>query len=286
MLVKLLFLLIVSWVGVFVVVCAGLNTPLIIGRIFFHLLQVPDTYKHDPYGAVIGLATMYLSSKLMSNVNFDQIDRYKVKFNDWIRSYISPASKSKAKVLLLTSVLWLIISPTLLGVMYDMCFIMTRDRWTGETGLFTLKSCAKGWLSGSLMLNVWIVMCYYGAFSKTFWQGLIMNVNENNANEANANIGHHWQGRDGRIYNFIICLISVISGWEWDEVDSTILLGECMLPIAKEIGLLFCGSLFGFLTYIYCCPGISSTSFLIRIGKYTLSITPLSDLHSLFIIIL
>lgn len=265
LLLKLLCLLIVSWIAVFIVVCTALNAPLLIGRIFFNLLQIPDHYKHDPYGAVIGLVSLYLLSRFTSNIDIGRFDEHNKKFNDWIEAYTSPASKSKMNLILLTMALWLIVSPTFLGIMYDMCFIMARDRWNGEVSLLDLKSCAKGWLSGLLMLNVWVVMCYFGAFSRRFWQGLVMNVNENNAQEeANANIeqGLCWQGKDGRIYNFINSLVDILVCWEWDKVDSTVLLRNCMLPISKELGLLFFGSLFTFFTHMYIFPYISSTSFL------------------------
>jgi len=268
---KLLFLLFASWIAVFVIVCIGLNTPLIVGRMFLHLLQIPDHYKHDPNGTVIGLAALYLLSRLALKGSSDQMSIYKTKVRSWITSYTPPTSKSKMSTLLFTMVLWFIVSPTFLGIMYDMCFVMAHNRWTGEVALFSLKSCFKGWLSGLLILHVWAVMSYFGAFSRNFWQSLIMNMNENNneqeENEANGNINEiqNWQGKDGIIYNFTNTLVSVFSGWEWDKVDSSVLLKSCMLPLVKELGLLFCCSLFTFSVQSYIFPYVSSTSFLSNI---------------------
>ena len=90
-----------------------------------------------------------------------------------------------------------------------------------------------------------------------------MNV-ENEEGNDNAN---RWQGKGGRIYNFINCLWDVFSGWEWDKVDSSVLLGDCMVPVAKELAFLFCGSLVSFSAHMYFFHSVSSTSFLSTIGK-------------------
>merc|ERR1711862_623283 len=155
--------------------------------------------------------------------------------------------RSKIYTLFLTMVLWLVISPICLGIMYDMCFFMAHDRWIGEAALFSLKSCVRAWLSGFLILHVWAVMCYFGAFSRNFWQGIFMNGNDNNNDEdeviVNEGTMQKWQGKDGRIYIFVDTLVNIFSKWEWEKVDSTLLLHNCMIPFVRELGLFFCISL-------------------------------------------
>lgn len=273
---KLLFLLLLSWVAVFIVVCIALNTPIVLGRIVFHLLQVPDHYKHDPYGAVIGLVVLYLLSRLALNARFRGVFHYEGKVRRWISSYAPPASRSKVYTLFLTMVLWLVISPICLGIMYDMCFFMAHDRWTGEAALFSLKSCVRGWLSGFLILHVWAVMCYFGAFSRNFWQGIFMNGNDNNNDEdeviVNEGTMQKWQGKDGRIYIFIDTLVNIFSKWEWEKVDSTLLLQNCMIPFVRELGLFFCISLFTFIAHSLMFPFISSSSVIGRIAPSLIDI--------------
>merc|ERR1711862_954502 len=126
--------------------------------------------------------------------------------------------RSKIYTLFLTMVLWLVMGPICLGIMYDMCFFMAHDRWIGEAALFSLKSCVRAWLSGFLILHVWAVMCYFGAFSRNFWQGIFMNGNDNNNDEdeviVNEGTMQKWQGKDGLIYIFVDTLVNIFSEWE------------------------------------------------------------------------
>jgi len=257
-LIKLFFLLLFSWAAIFVFVTVSLNTPLVIGRIFFYLLQIPHHSVHDTLCAVIGFAVIYFTVSFFSHSSFILIQPSRKVLHDWFMSFQRPASNSKLQTLFFTLSLWTLVSPTCIGILYYLCIVVTPIQWASDVYLPNFTNLLRSWLTGLLILHVWCAFCYVGIFTKEYWHGLFLNFNENNIfdneqrNDGQNNvIGKTWQGKNGKIYNFFYTIRLVLLNWEWDKIDEEQLLKNFTIPIIRELGLCLIGTITAFIFVSY-----------------------------------
>merc|ERR1719203_39444 len=193
------------------------------------------------------------------------------KIRSWSTSFKRPGSQVKLNTLIVSFTLWFLVCPTLLGILYDLIFVMSKDRLSSQSFFFDFRSLSMGWLSGMFLLHIWGIMCYYGAFSKGFWQNLAINFNENNAQNAPDQNGEGTQdtrrGRNGKAANFVNTMIDVLERWEWEKVDSTVLIRNCLLPIAMELAICINCSFLMFVFVHYVFP-IKLVPFFTDLGLY------------------
>lgn len=154
--------------------------------------------------------------------------------------------------------------------------------------LFVISSFLKSWITGSIFLNIWASLCYFGAFRKefllennpffAFGQGAregndVQNddfADNNNQDDAGERPGFdrnlapgvrnentefqkeqdRWQGDDGIIFQFSNTLVSIIVHKEWDKIDPDVLLHRCAYPVLRQLVIAFFTPSFVLLTWL------------------------------------
>lgn len=264
---KMVFLLFVSWLAISVILCTALNLPLYTGHFALYLLRIPDDKVHDPLSFAVGilllvpiLGTIVKLFAASSNGLRGVISL----LLDWVRSFKLHQTHEKVKTLWTFFALWLVVCPVLLGFLYCTFIVGIRDTgWYAHAHILN-------WGTGTLLLNLWAIMCYFQMFTKNFWSEIVMGDGRGNANNENQDNGAAgvrqgqannparnadqqgnnaqfnnadeprpitWQGKDGTIAHTIECLKDFVLGWEWDKVDKHSLLQDCALPVVKHLAI-------------------------------------------------
>uniref|UniRef100_A0A7S2RY12 RING-type E3 ubiquitin transferase n=1 Tax=Eucampia antarctica TaxID=49252 RepID=A0A7S2RY12_9STRA len=173
---KLIVLLLLSWLAVLVTACGALSIPLAIGRIFYYLLRVPEIYIHDPIAFALGGVFMFPiccgTVESLSFLKWEEGNRKDTVLNQiWgcIYSFGTVLSHTpKSWVLLQTVILWSFFSPLLLSWIYELTIIKPASFWIENGNFVDIRSFFMSWLTGSIFLNIWAALCYFGAFRKDF----------------------------------------------------------------------------------------------------------------------
>lgn len=260
---KMVLLLFVSWAAISGVLCAALNIPLYAGHFALYLLRVPEDYIHDPLAFAMGIVLMVPAMGIIVKL-FVASNRLKGVWK-WARSFRPRQPSRKVKTLAAFFTLWLFVCPILLGYFYSSLFVGISDEFIIKS---ELNDILVDWGTGSLLLNLWAIMCYFQMLTIKFWSDLIIGrgqVNDddedqpnvgagqggrnngggdnniaqgaNAANTGESTPGFIWQGQDGIIARVVVSIKAFSSGWEWDKVDKQLLLHDCALPLSKHIAI-------------------------------------------------
>jgi len=237
---KVTILAILSWLATTALVCFVLNAPLVVGRIVFHLLRVPDDYFHDPMGFAIGVAVLCpLLSSLSKNL-FPATETGSLslvmKMRAWVGSFRRPTADAKVFIVLASLFLWLFFIPLLIGTIYDVSLVKSRDFFCGLEPFWTLKSFAISWGAGMLLLHSWAYLCYCNVFRLVFWKRVIVGgelEQEDAPDEERSPDAIQWQGKNGNVAIFVRAMNAALFNWDWDSVDAVPLIWEGTLPITQ-----------------------------------------------------
>jgi E3 ubiquitin-protein ligase MARCH6 len=232
---KVLFLLLLSWFAVASLAITCLSAPVATGRLAMTLLRLPDKYLHDPIAFAIGLVALVNIGAVVMRLK-GQVRRP--------RSFRLPPWR-KGAVVAFALVMWNFIIPSMLGFLYELIVLKSKDWFAGEAPLMTSSSFLMNLSSGALLLNVWAGLCIKSAFTKQFWVNIGMLAMEgegDNADIPNADPPidrgglSPWQGSQrGRVALFFDVMKDALLRWEWDRVDPDLLLSQVVHPIAKAI---------------------------------------------------
>jgi E3 ubiquitin-protein ligase MARCH6 len=243
---------ILSWFVITIAVCFAFSFPLMAGRAVFILLRVPDSYVHDPFAFAIGICLWNPTFSLLSGL-FKSEHSMMRRFSDWASAFRFPPFR-KLLVVSMTLFTWLVVSPLMLGTIYDLILLKGPRYFSGEHPIFEASSLAMSCATGTMLLNAWALLCYNEVFTWSFWenvgnaafeaelergddrraQGLERNPRDADNREDLPNI-ERWQGVNGKIGQFVHMLTSTLLHWEWDVVDHEVLLQECAFPVARQI---------------------------------------------------
>jgi E3 ubiquitin-protein ligase MARCH6 len=242
-LIKLLCLVIMSWLAASIVLCVVAATPLVIGRTIYLMLQIPNRWVHDPLAYGFGFTIMFPFFRKIAKVIASSDLPMHQRLRRWIYRYRTPPLH-KAWVLLATAVLWFGLAPLLLGFCYDLAFIKPES-WFASSGPFCdVKSCLWSWISGSVLLYVWADLCILGVLTRNYrvfvLDGAAAGNHENDEADPNDLVAENrailsWQGKHGRMARFWGIWRSILLGWEWDQVDESLMLRECAGPVVCEL---------------------------------------------------
>uniref|UniRef100_A0A7S2MEA0 RING-type E3 ubiquitin transferase n=1 Tax=Helicotheca tamesis TaxID=374047 RepID=A0A7S2MEA0_9STRA len=281
---KMMLLVTLSWLATMIIACAALSGPLFVGRFIFFLLRVPDSYVHDSLGFVIGGGILFpmigkVAQALGGGPRVESPSLGRSILN-WAAAFRRPGSFGKICVLAQATILWFVVSPLLLGLLYDLCLVKSRDWFAGKEALIDITSFFLSWGTGSLFLNLWAALCYVGAFTKEFWAAIGVGIGganvlnnqndlagadvagrENAVNDArNAGAGivpgeqnRHvmkWQGENGHIARSFEIFWAALRNWEWDKVDGVTLLKECTIPIARQLSIALLSPLLAYVGFL------------------------------------
>jgi len=261
---RLVILLLISWVATTLFTCCALNMPIIAGRTFLSILCVPERYIHDPFNFVFGIALLipvitFLSQyALKPGVDGEHI--YSA-FYKWLHGYVKPSSSIKMKILAIVMFSWLFVIPLLVGLIYHLCITSVVTSWRDFSSI-TMASLLTLWLSGALFVGLWLAGCYFDINWQHFLDffGLEMVVAaevearqpENNAPPAANDAGNipeqqhiqneyypesrlKWKGKDALVYRFLTQLGQVLSKWEWDKVDRELFIVDTTVPVLRSL---------------------------------------------------
>ena len=264
---KAVFLLVASWVAITAVLVASLNGPLVAGRFSLYLMRVPDERIHDPFAFALGLLVLTpgvaIYARLVS-ASDDGPGGVPSLVARWIRTSFRRGnflggSGRKESTLVTFLLLWFVVCPLLLGNLYCRFFVGPAAGWLRGWALLI------NWGTGTLLLNLWAVMCYFSLFTRRVWGDIIFGepvagANMNNNNDANdrpiqlfddgeadgapaeneaGRTGPAWQGRDGVVARCVASIKAFVVGWEWDKVDRQALLSDFAVPVTKHLGIAF-----------------------------------------------
>ena len=235
-----------------------------------HLLRIPDECIHDPLAFAIGVAPLIsvlgITFKLYAASDRGLRGIFSLVMN-WFRTFRPSYTSEKVRTLILFFALWLVICPVLLGFFYFRVVIGSSGTFPHRYHLCHFALAC--WGTGTLLLNLWAIMCYFQIFTKRFWADLIIGdveggrnegpdvevneareglvnapaqnagLRENNAHGTRAVVQNNlaWQGQHGAIALAVESLKAVTLGWEWDKVDKESLLQDCAIPVVKHLAV-------------------------------------------------
>ena len=254
---RLCMLVFLLWLATVLLLCFITNIPLFTGRRILGMLKIPDKFIHDPAAFAIGFVVMnpvLRWSWPVASVN----DRISItsKVYDWITTFKAPHGHRKNRVLFITSILWILAIPFMVGELYQMNFVESRNWFESLKFDFRIRELAEVWGEGFILFHSWAVMCYAGLFTKGFWSRFrrMLGANENVQNlrgglNGNRNLVEEdnglgtrfneeeipWQGKDGKIAQFYTIVASILSKWEWEKIDHRILLTNVLYPITRQL---------------------------------------------------
>jgi len=253
---KVVILIILSWFAVIFTGLAILSLPLAVGRSFYHLLRIPPKYIHDPFAFCIGAGLFFPSVSLLTR-SINAVDgSLGDRCRQWIGRFRRPPTQ-KISIVLESILLWFTVAPLGLGLSYEFVVVKSSKWFLGEEVFLDWKTCAISWFMGTVILNTWSFLLYFKFFTRQFWSnvgnGILEpplnedgnpnpNARNNDREDANADIGLTWQGKQGRVARFFKIWKSVLLDWEWDSLDRTILIDEFARPTSKEIASALVGS--------------------------------------------
>jgi E3 ubiquitin-protein ligase MARCH6 len=263
---KIAILLFCSWLAVFSLSCALMSIPLITGRLLYLIFRVPDRFVHDPLAFVLGDAFLFALVRVLRSLRPPGNNGgLWGSFRRWIRAFRLPPRK-KALFLLSAGILWFIVSPVLLGILYELAVVKSSQWFLEEMVAFDVSTLLLAWLVGSILLNSWAFLCHVQVFTFDFWINIGMEENQDGDDNVDADRlprEHeavrveeeqirdaarveprrrqllNWQGSDGRIARFMDVWRAVIVNWEWEKVDPVILLHDCAVPLVTQLAAAF-----------------------------------------------
>jgi E3 ubiquitin-protein ligase MARCH6 len=268
---KVAALMLLSWVAVTVTVLTLLSVPLAVGRSFYHLFRIPDTYVHDPFAFCIGAGLFFPLCSMLWKVFHDLDHDIPSQLRKWISHFNVPPRK-KVLILIESLFIWLMAAPLMFGTAYELAVVKTPMWFMGREPFVDWKTLVTSWFMGIIVLNTSSFMLYYEFFTQKFWanvgNGMLEPPAEDNANNArggnggNEDLGHAdaaehrresehvsshvLQGKNGVVARYFHSWKSILGDWSWDLVDKTILLDDLARPVAKQLASALLGSFLSF----------------------------------------
>ncbi|KAG7357135.1 ring-variant domain containing protein [Nitzschia inconspicua] len=264
---RIVFLLFLSWLAVTITALLLLSAPLAVGRSIFYLLKVPTAYIHDPFAFCVGAALFFPAASVLLQNIWDCDEEFLKRTRRWLTKFrLPPMQKLHVTAEALT--LWFLVAPTLLGVSYEITFVKSSKWFMRELNLFAWKSIIISWLLGTVVLTAWSFLLYLRCFSKQFWanignvileppmdeNGNIIRLDRNvEGGDDIMGIGNDtpWQGGRGRAAKFYEIWFKVFRNWEWDAVDRMPLLDEFARPVTRNLASALVGSSLSFYILVY-----------------------------------
>ena len=154
---RLVILLVASWVGILLLVGSFLLLPLLLGRAGFALLRVPVQFYHDPFAFALGAGICWTAHKWLARL---QRRLTLADVRAWAAQASWPSSTRAAVAVGVFVVLWLGLAPFLLGLLFDLALVLPVKTWA-EEGVGSL-SFGADWLVGLVLLHQWAYLAAVG----------------------------------------------------------------------------------------------------------------------------
>jgi len=254
--IKMIILAIFSWVCTLIVLCIGLSAPLILGRSFLRKLGMPEQYIHDPLTFTLGGLVSIPLITVITGIYRKRNVFARGSFRKRLLAIQTARYGGKLMIFSKACLLWFMVSPMCIGVTYELFIVKSLSFWKEELPFWEdFTSIFSSWIVGFTLLHVWGILCYFGAFKRSFWIeiGLLRRGNnrgevagqnnaipprgeiENGAKGEDAASSSLWQGDKGIIFHFFNIISSVLFDMEWDKVDRTVLLDDCAMPVFWQL---------------------------------------------------
>jgi E3 ubiquitin-protein ligase MARCH6 len=292
---KVVALVLVSWIAIMFTTLAVLSLPLAVGRCFYYLLRIPGKYIHDPLAFCIGAGLFFPGISVVSHISNEIQGSFWEGSRRWVSRLHVPPTR-KLLVAAEASFLWIFVAPVMLGVSYEIGLVKSPRWFAREEPVFDWKAFMTSWITGTVVLNTWSFLLYFNFFTRHFWAGIWNGIlepppddngNENQArnnenlrrarNPNGAQQDHDakgidgvnqlpWQGQDGRVAKFFRIWRAVLVYWDWSKVDRTLLIEEFSRPVTKQLASALVGSSLSFQLAMYSLLGL----FKVQVGGMAL----------------
>jgi hypothetical protein len=259
---KLCIAAIISWVGVTAFTSGIIFLPFIVGRIMLRILEVPDSYVHDPFVLVFGSICIAPIIKYLFRCF---CNRESEMARQPKRKHHLPPLR-KIYVLAQVISMWFLFCPLLVGCLYQQLFGTTTLHCFKEVSFGEVLKCLP---VGILLTHIWAAACYVGAFKYEFWitirqiaidgiagaappdrnnnrrqgQEQVRGIDNPNLedddnlmdaeNLATVVMSSSWQGRNGNVGRFARTLFAVLVHQEWDKIDRVLLIDDFLFPLFR-----------------------------------------------------
>jgi len=251
LLMRTVFLLLLSWLAIVLFVCIALSAPVWVGRSILTALRVSPDRIHDPLAFAIGVVIFGPTATAVVRKMNESAETPRVRIHKWMTKFNFP-STTKMFAFVASVVSWFVVFPLLSGILYELLFVKISADFGGESKMNLLDELSQFWRSGLVILHVWAIMCYLKAFTPQFWMDLgnaivFVDDEEGRPNGEVRNPGDEgsWQGSCGKVGRLLTSFSRVVIGWEWDVIDSS-QLKEVLLPILFNLS---CAVLFPSFSY-------------------------------------
>lgn len=276
LMIKVVFLVALSWLAVTVVVFSFISLPLAVGRSLYFLFRIDESYIHDPLAFVVGGSLVFPGISQVLTIARLGEGNPTGRFRQWILAF-KPPPKQKLLVFGGSVLLWCFVAPIALGLSYEITAVKTSKWFHGGEVLLDLHSLVLSWMAGSAVLNVWAFFAYFSVFTRQFWanvgNGMLEPPLDENGNpvparnDANARHGNNrggngggaadrmnWQGKEGRVSRFFAVWSAVLLEWNWEKVDRVTLLDDFASPVARQLTSALVGSTLAFQLFLSLVP--------------------------------
>ena len=238
--VRLVVLFLASWMLTSFVLLAGVAVPLVSGRFILSVLQVPDTWVHDPFGFALGFGVLIPIAHIVKFVGSSDQTPW-ARFMDWIVAFRFPSPR-KAVLLLIGVVGTFGILPLLIGFLYEVVFIKPASWFVGEETWFEPSHLIGYGKSGLLLLIDFATVCIGDLWRGNFWANEVpMNPADARAaawyRTANHTLRLSWHGRYGRFGRMWECLWMSVLEWDYSLVRRETILDDFLVPIVIDLVL-------------------------------------------------
>lgn len=217
---KLFLLGIFAWCATVTTIFCSFIIPLHLGRALFSLVNISP---HDPFGFVVGASICGVIIYILHLVTTSGMD-----IKSWLGSFTLPPS-GKLLVFAYSLTGWFLCIPLLLGGLYHCLFPLDVLASTSRV-LFV----ARLWSIGSILLHSWSALCYIDFFREEFWYEMGF-LNQRNRAHRGRNSWKDWQGRYGKISRFYVQVFTILSSWQWDQVNRLELADNFVTPVLKNV---------------------------------------------------
>ena len=291
---KVIAMTVLSWAALIVAVCLAISLPLVAGRVATAILRVPPAYHNDPISFTIGVLllnplvgalTFVVSGGIPNPVQFR-------RWRSDMRLPSRPkAIKFATAVAVWFIVLPCLVGCLYdIAILKPVDYFQSSGS-SRSTSSPTMASWVN-FATGTLLVNIGGLLACLKAFTRDFWLD-IRNIALDEAipqppnNDGNHNVGNGaaagdgvdanagnaadepnaesdpeddnngivpWQGQNGRVSRFYGMLLAVVTRWEWDKVDHTVL-EECGFSLLRGAAIVL------FLPSVVCGVAAVTTPF-------------------------
>ncbi|GKY93129.1 hypothetical protein MPSEU_000281100 [Mayamaea pseudoterrestris] len=283
---KLAFMAIASWAATSVLVGLIALSPLVIGRWLLYIARLSDTWAHDPFAYALGSLFFFpMFNYVFHGFVGDRRTPFARRFSRGL-CQLSLFPAHKTMTLCASAALFFGLSPLLLGSIIDVGVIKPKAWFMGAEPWVDQKDIVLDWLLGAVLLFVWVQFCRFGFVARHIWAFFTLAPPNRAAIVVNGGAQPHapamddgneplngaWLGEFGRTTHFVAIWKAALLDFEYDKIDSAVLLDDFCFPLIRGLFSTLFWPL-GCLGVIHLCAPTTSALFRALIVRCSILLT-------------